>query len=71
MLQRFRRSPQDDKNKVTVNGQKEGGKSSYNVEYERKIYENKHGSVNVNAGVNKDPYSKPQSHVGVGGSFSW
>ncbi|XP_033226254.1 uncharacterized protein LOC117178855 [Belonocnema kinseyi] len=67
---RFRRSPED-KNKITANANKEGGKSAYQIEYERKLYENEHGSVSVNTGVNKNPYSKPQSHVGVSGSFSW
>ncbi|XP_033225187.1 uncharacterized protein LOC117178069 isoform X2 [Belonocnema kinseyi] len=65
---RLRRSPED-KNKITVHGQKEGGSTSYNIDYERKLYENKYGSIGANVGVNKNPYSKPESHVGIGGTF--
>ncbi|XP_051165230.1 uncharacterized protein LOC127284010 [Leptopilina boulardi] len=67
---RMRRSPEPKKRgKITIEAQKEGKKSSYNVDLGHEIYTNKHGSISVNAGVNKDPYRKPQSHVGIQGSF--
>ena len=71
IFQRPRRSPEDDKNKVTVNADKKGGQSSYNIDYQRNIYENQHGSIDANVGVNKNPGQKPQSQVGISGSFHW
>ena len=70
IFQRLRRSD-DDENKITVNANKEGDKSSYQIEYERKIYENKYGSIGANVGVNKNPYSKPETQVEINGSFHW
>ncbi|XP_051168682.1 uncharacterized protein LOC127286331 [Leptopilina boulardi] len=65
---RFRRSA-DDKNRITVEGQKQGGGSSYNIDYGRTIYENKHGSVVVNGGMNKEPHGRPQKHIGIQGQW--
>ncbi|XP_043481213.1 uncharacterized protein LOC122510539 [Leptopilina heterotoma] len=59
------------KGHVKVEAQKDGKKSSYNVDVGHKIYKNKHGSISISGGVRKDPYSKPQQTIGIQGSFSF
>ena len=72
IFQRVRRSPDgDDKNSVTVKADQQGGQSSYSVDYQRQIYENKYGSIGANVGVNKNPGEKPETQFGVSGSFHW
>ncbi|XP_014208625.1 uncharacterized protein LOC106639493 [Copidosoma floridanum] len=67
---RPRRSP-DNNGQISINAKKEGGKTSWNVEAQQKIWENKHGSIHVSGGSNKLPGHGPQSQVGIGGSFKW
>ncbi|XP_043474498.1 uncharacterized protein LOC122506417 [Leptopilina heterotoma] len=66
---RFRRSDDEKKNHIKIEGQRERGSSSYNVDYGRTIHENKHGSVILHGGMNKDSHGRPDKHVGVQGQW--
>ncbi|XP_058795308.1 APC membrane recruitment protein 3-like isoform X2 [Phymastichus coffea] len=68
---RYPRSPKEKNGQIKVDAKKEGGKTSWNVDAQQKIWGNKHGSINVNAGANKQPGGKPQGQVGISGSFQW
>ncbi|XP_043474502.1 uncharacterized protein LOC122506418 isoform X2 [Leptopilina heterotoma] len=66
---RFRRSPKD--NHLTVEAGRQGGSSSYNVDYGRTVHENKYGRVIVNGGMNKEPHGRPEKHIGITGQWDF
>ncbi|XP_058790774.1 uncharacterized protein LOC131663978 [Phymastichus coffea] len=67
---RIRRSPQNN-GQISVNGKKEGGQTSWNVEGQKKVWGNDHGSIHISGGANKQPGGKPQGQIGIGGEFQW
>ncbi|XP_046482782.1 uncharacterized protein [Neodiprion pinetum] len=73
---RFRRSPEpqpEPQGSVSVTAQKNLSgperRPSYNVDYQHKLFENKHGSISATAGAQKNPGQRVQPTVGVQGSF--
>ncbi|XP_012284351.1 uncharacterized protein LOC105701824 [Orussus abietinus] len=75
---RFRRSPEPEpeprkKGSVYVDVQKPMSgpdrRPSIGAGYQHKIFENKHGHISAGGGFQKYPGQKPQSNVGITGSF--
>lgn len=68
---RFRRSPEPkDRGQVTITAQGDPRRPNINVDAQKKIWENRHGSISVGGGADKRPGSSHWNpHVGVTGSF--